>query len=235
MSKKISLLLIVGLLVFSLITVFANSAEPPSVIVLVAVSDAENLTIETTGLKTKPQVIERPYQVQYNFYQYDFKRDEPVVLRVKYGEREFTVSTSVIDGYRNVFSLDLANEQLNREVSPILQATIIGGRIGLTLLLEGIILFVFGFRQRKTWLYFLLINLATQFFLNVSLSRAPIFYSDYFWIGALIYECLILLIEMAAFLLLVEESSKIKQFFYVLISNIISFIVGGYLIMQLPI
>ncbi len=238
MCKKIALLLVLAGVIFSLLTAFANSAEPPSIIILVQTDDAANLDIRLADIGARPaQVITRFYQVQYNFYRHEIKVDDIIKFDVSYGDRQFQVEAKPITeySYRNIYTLDLKNEVLKEDVSPVLQATLIGSRVILTLLIEGAILFLFGFRRRKTWLYFLLINLATQGFLNISLSRAPIFYVAYFWIGALIYECLILLIEMTAFLLLVEESSKIKQFFYVLISNIVSFIVGGYLIMLLPI
>ncbi len=233
--KKGVALLVVALLFFSALGVSANSAEPPGIIILVPLSDPTNLEIKMTNTNVSPSPIVRFNQLQYNFYNYRFEQMSPVTFQVNYGTRQFSVAVEPSSRYNNIYSLDLAKEVLTVEVAPAVQFLIISGRILLTLFLEGLVLFLFGFRQRRSWLCFLVINLITQAFLNISLSRAPIFSPNYWVIGMAIYEILILVAEMILFALIVKEHTKWRRVCYVFISNLVSFFVGMQLIMWLPI
>ncbi len=237
--KKFNLLIIVTLLLtFSVLPVLANSAEPPSVVVLVPTLTPDKVEITAFDTNDKQLKFDAPImrfnQVQYNFYNHEIKWNGIAKLHVKYGDRQFDIKTEKITGYRNFYSLDLKSETLQSEVPLLLKWLTIGSRVILTLLIEGTILLLFGFREKRTWLWFLAINLLTQGFLNIALSRAPIFY-PYWVFGMFIYECLILFAEIIVYLLLVEEQSRLKRLLYVITANIASFFIGAKLITLLPI
>ncbi len=237
--KKFNLLIIIALLLtFSILPALANSAEPPSVVILVPTTSPDQVSItafDAAGKQLKFDVpIKRFNQLQYNFYNHEIKWNNIAKLHVKYGERQFDVKVENVKGYRNFYSLDLKNEVLRKGAPPLLKWLTIGSRIVLTLLIEGAILYIFGFRKKQTWLVFLALNLVTQGFLNISLSRAPIYY-DYWIFGMLIYEVIILIAEITVFLIFVKEQSRLKRLLYVVAANVVSFFVGAKLITLLPI
>ncbi len=240
MKKLSTLFLIVFLLIFSILILplVANSAEPPSVIILVPTTTPDQVAITAFDAAGKQLVFDAPikrfHQLQYNFYNHEIKWNSIAKLHVKHGERQFDIKVEKVKDYRNFYTLDLENEVLKNDVPILLKWLTIGSRIGLTLLIEGAVLYLFGFRKKQTWLIFLALNLVTQGFLNISLSRAPIYY-DYWIIGMLIYEIIILIVEVTGFLILVKEQSRLKRLLYVVTANVISFFIGAKLITLLPI
>ncbi len=238
MRKLSTLLLIIFLLLFSIMPLVANSAEPPSVVILVPTTTPDQVAITAFDAAGKPLKFDEPIrrfnQLQYNFYNYEIKWNSIAKLHVKHGERQFDIKVEKVKGYRNFYALDLKNEMLTKDVPAALKWLTIGSRIGLTLLIEGVILYLFGFRNKQSWLVFLALNLATQGFLNISLSRTPIYYG-YWIIGMLIYEIIILIAEITGFLTLIKEQSRLRRLLYVVTANTVSFFVGAKLITLLPI
>ncbi len=238
MKKLSTLLLIIFLMLCSILPLVANSAEPPSVVILVPTTTPDQIAITAFDAAGKPLKFDAPIQrfnqLQYNFYNYEIKWNSIAKLHVKHGDHQFDIKVEKVKGYRNFYALDLKGEALTKDVPAFLKWLTIGSRIVLTLLIEGAILFLFGFRKKQTWLIFLALNLVTQSFLNISLSRAPIYY-DYWIFGMLIYEIIILIAELAGFLMLIKEQSRLRRLLYVVTANMVSFFVGAKLIMLLPI
>lgn len=101
----------------------------------------------------------------------------------------------------------------------------------LTLLLEGILLILFGFSLKENLKVFLITNIITQIFLNISI------YIGMYYIGLfmvviifIICELLIFIIEPIIFVKLFKEHSKKRRFLYGISANMISFIIGTILL-----
>jgi hypothetical protein len=104
----------------------------------------------------------------------------------------------------------------------------------LTLLLEGIVFWLFGFRSRRSWIGFLVINLITQGVLNYLLSMfSP--YNGYAIFGLVYYEFWIIIVESFAFGLFIREHRALRRVFYAIAANLASLFLGGYLILTLPV
>ena len=93
-----------------------------------------------------------------------------------------------------------------------------------TLLMEGLILLLFRYRQKRSWAVFGAVNLATQGALAATLSVAAIrlgvgwgFYSL-----LLMAETLVVIVESAAYMVLLKERSKSRAVFYGIVANITS-------------
>ena len=93
-----------------------------------------------------------------------------------------------------------------------------------TLLMEGLILLLFRYRQKRSWAVFGAVNLATQGALAATLSVAAIrlgvgwgFYSL-----LLMAETLVVIVESAAYMVLLKERSKSRAVFYGIVANIAS-------------
>ena len=97
-----------------------------------------------------------------------------------------------------------------------------------TLLMEGLILLLFRYRQKRSWAVFGAVNLATQGALAATLSVAAIrlgvgwgFYSL-----LLMAETLVVIVESAAYMVLLKERSKSRAVFYGIVANTASAAIG---------
>lgn len=102
-----------------------------------------------------------------------------------------------------------------------------------TLIVEGIILILFRFSLRKNWKPFIVVNLMTQILLTL------IVFSTMYYAGSmaafLIYipfEIVILIIESKMYKKYLREHSPRRRIFYAIVANIVSFILGQWVILQ---
>ncbi|WMJ86409.1 hypothetical protein [Anaerocolumna sp. MB42-C2] len=101
-----------------------------------------------------------------------------------------------------------------------------------TLLIEGIVLLLFGFSLRKNLKPFLIINVLTQIFLTTSVGwmiQKEGHLSGYFILIPI--EIIIFLVEMLAFSLLLKEYSKARRVIYAFTANLLSFLAGIFLLL----
>ena len=99
--------------------------------------------------------------------------------------------------------------------------------LGLTYLIEGLILLLFGFSLRKNWKPFVLVNLGTQIALN--LSVAAMFYFSGTDMALIVYfacEIMILVVETVLYVFLLKQHSRLRRALYAVVANVTSFIAG---------
>ena len=98
-----------------------------------------------------------------------------------------------------------------------------------TLIIEGLIFWLFGFRERRSWLVFLLVNTVTQTGLHLAvgstLAEAGWHFLNYS-LTILIPELVIWAAEAAAYALLLKEHDRSRRIGYALAANIASFVLG---------
>lgn len=98
-----------------------------------------------------------------------------------------------------------------------------------TLILEGLVLWLFAFRQKRSWLVFLAVNLVTQAGLHLFCANlvAYAFQSPFYYVMSLLVpELVILVIEAAAYSVFMKEHRPRRRILYALCANIVSFLVG---------
>ena len=98
-----------------------------------------------------------------------------------------------------------------------------------TLIVEGLLLFAFGFRARRDWLVFLFTNLATQLFLHLWVGTGGILAAGAhpLWYAVLlIAEVPILLAALLVYLFLLKEHGRGRRALYALCANVASYAVG---------
>ena len=101
-----------------------------------------------------------------------------------------------------------------------------------TLLLEGIVLLAFGYRSRRSWLVFLLVNLVTQGGFAVYLAVTVLNHGVSGW-SLLLYipvEVVILVVESLLYRRLLTERSRKRAVSYAIAANLCSATVGLLLI-----
>lgn len=122
------------------------------------------------------------------------------------------------------------------ETNTVTQATSPAGFYGLqflstlapTLIVEGLLLWAFGFRSRRDWLVFLLVNLVTQAGLHLWIAGDLIAAGSHplYYLVLLVAEIPILLVELAAYVFLLQEHTRLRRALYALCANAASYAVG---------
>jgi hypothetical protein len=209
---------------------YANSAQPPSVLIIVpnAPSDLE-IHIGTIKAGRTNKVNESYFTIYHGI-------PEKLTIRVTTQGRTFEItSNTLLKNYDNVFTLNLESRTLTPGKSFSRSFTLISLRVILTLLIEAIVFFLFGYRNGKSWLVFLIVNLLTQGMLNWVLNANFTPMSSYIIFPLIGGEILVFMVELAAFSFLIEEHGRLRTALYVLLANLLSLIAGGYLITVLPV
>lgn len=243
---KISNIILLIILITSILvtTAYANSAEPPCLTVIVSFP-IEDLTLsirfangdESDAILLKKE--QKAWETYYRFYygmtipSRSSLYDATIIVASSESSFECPLPASTFKQYNNVLSLDLKNERIIVGQKPFREPLLIGMRVALTLIIEGLIFFAFGYRNKKSWITFLFINLLTQGALNILLS-GPVL--NAYWIfGYVFYEIIIFFVEAFAFDLILQEQNKDRVFTYAFIANFLSLILGGALIGYLPV
>ena len=96
------------------------------------------------------------------------------------------------------------------------------------LIIEGVLLWLFGFRARRDWLVFLAVNLVTQAGLHLWIAADLVSIGDSAlqYLVLLVAEVPILLVELIAYVFLLKEYSGLRRAAYAACANIASYAVG---------
>lgn len=246
-AARVLLCFILVLLVMATCTAItsANSAEPPA-LTIVVVSPPDDLTLsvrvtqdgttETFELEKNLKAWEATYCLYYwaasakGLNLYESLGDATLV--VQSSKKSF--ECPVPDGVRyGKYILNFKDETLTvRTRSFARSILLIAMRVVLTLVIEGFVFFLFGYRNKASWIKFLIVNLITQGFLNYVLSLDFGSYAFFAFIGL---EILIFIAEMIAFPIILKEHKKGRAVLYAFSANFASLILGGLLLALLPI
>jgi hypothetical protein len=239
---SISLLVLFSFFLF-VINSKANSAEPPMVWILVpgtyehveGVLIVDDVVIPGYIRQNKIETYIRFYysSIPESVLRYQLDgRNARFVITLDH--KQYIISKDIRgNGYNDLYTFDLETMTLSEGTTLQRNASLISLRLFSTLILEGFVFFLMGYRTRRTWILFLLVNLITQGFLNVMInSQGP---ENFYMIFALIvYEMLILFVEETVLLVSVKEGKKLKLFFTILLANLLSLFLGGWFITNLP-
>lgn len=224
---------------------YGNSAEPPGITIIVKnpPEDLElyiKLNSNTETKEIKLEKYKKSWETYYRFYYYGLGvgteiQFENSIISAKSSEKNFEckIPPETYTRYNNFLTLDFNNETLSFGTSLLRTPILILMRLFLTLIIEGIIFLAFGYRQKFSWIVFLIINIITQGGLNILISGPGV--GSYWLIGYVLGESLILIIEITVFLILLKEHSKLRALFYTIFANFASLIIGGAFISNFPI
>jgi hypothetical protein len=218
-------------------TATANSAEPPALIILVT-NPPKDLSIVLVSNTDHPKTRVRrvAWERYYGFYKRDLSTSSEYTFKVTANGETFECKPSVpLQDYNNIFTLDIPNRKLTPGTYPLRTELLVSIRVLLTLLIEGLVFWHYGFRRKGSWLIFLVINLITQGVLNIGLNSGGSPMESYLIISLFMGEFFVFVTEMIAFPLLINEYRKSHSFSYAFIANLISLLAGGFIITILPV
>jgi hypothetical protein len=238
-SKRILLVIVLCILTAIILpeTVSANPAEPPSLVIIV-INPPEDLSIESVSTNNyEKATVERvAWEGYYIFYWLDMRVGDVYTFRItSNGESFESTMSEPVKHYYNVYTLDLSTRELTPGKYPLRSVLLVPIRVLLTLLLEGIIFWLFGFRQKRSWLVFFIVNLITQGVLNIGLNiiSSPL---DEGLICVLIFgEIFVFIAEIVTFSKYIKEQINSRILIYVIVANLVSLLAGGLLISILPV
>lgn len=228
------------------VDVAANATQPPclTVLVLDAPDDLEitltysdGTTVEAKRLRSERRGWETYFRLD-SLYPVDYSKDVLSSAALTASCSEYTVSCSLpADAqreYNNLVILDAETQTVRNGTYPGRYAIIVTIRVLTTLVLEGIIFFLFGYRERRSWVSFVLINLVTQAFLNIAFAGADFETYMLMYLYAAV-EVVVFLTEISAFPVAVKEKSRRHAVVYALVANAVSLYIGGLLISYMPV
>lgn len=213
---------------------FANSAEPPSFVIIVPWADDQlSVTIEnSSGSRILGERKDKFSESYYLFYA-GYNETEYELLVKKEGV-ENRIPLPKYGSYNNLYSLDTETLTLTQGKLPFRTAFFTVIRIALTLLIEGVVLYLFGYRKRNTFILFVIFNLMTQFLLAWYLYKQVLDLNYLFNLGLMIIEVIIVAVEALLFSVFVKEYRISRGLIYVVFANILSFVAGFMLLRHLP-
>ncbi|MCD7761180.1 MAG: hypothetical protein LUH16_05330 [Clostridiales bacterium] len=228
---------------------WGNSAEPPCFTVLV-IDPPEGLTITLVSPDNESQAPleltrdDRAWESYYRFYYWQDGSEqganaENATLTVSYGEDSFTLDLPDMTDqyYNNLLTLDIASQTLTDDAPAWRTPLLVALRVLSTLVIEGVVFFLFGFREGRSWLVFLGVNLATQLLLNWAItgSFSTLTTSGYWWFLYIFGEVLVFAAETVAFGTLLKENGRGRAVGCALTANAASLVLGGLLLTYLPV
>ncbi len=241
----LTILIVIILLSISFPTViYANSAEPPCFTVIVS-NPPEDLSLYLLlpdKTQAEPIVLnkeQKAWETYYRFFYHmppirEAKLDDAVlVVKSKDHSFQYPLPADAFKKYNNLLTLDLKAERLTMGQSPLRVPLLVALRVVLTLLIEGLIFFFFGYREIQNWAALLTINILTQTGLNAMITGPGI--SSYWVFGFIFLEILVLIVEMIALISFVREHKRSRTVLYVITANLASLFLGGFLIAYLPV
>jgi len=195
-----------------------------------------SVSIITADSMTEGRKSKTAWETYYTFYKRDLGSSTEITLRVSGDgvEYEQPVGEQYLEGYNNIVTLDFAAQSLAAGKLLSRSILLVTLRVFLTLAIESAIFFLFGFRDKKSWLVFLLMNLLTQGILNIILNGASPF-ASYLIFNLVLMEFWVLVAEIAGALVFMKEHGRLRRVTYVLVANLASLVLGGYLIIVLPV
>jgi len=228
------------LLAFILITVtsicYGNAAEPPSIIIIVnnAPEDLE-ISVGSGNTYVKANKTSNMIECYYTFYSRDLKADNGYNIKASTAGSTFEIFLEEpLRAYNNIYTLDLKKHKLTPGKALSRSILLVTLRIILTLLTEAVVFWLFGFRNKKSWIVFLVINLITQGALNIWINGfSPL--QGYIIVSLIFGEINVFIFEIISFLAILQEHKRIRTFLYVITANLLSLFAGGYIITFLPV
>lgn len=221
----------------------ANSAEPPGLVVVVygapddlELSVAFGEGVEPVALHAERTAWESCYRFRYGDAPEGYDTLEGAALAVSTGGEAFSVAlpADVFGVYNNVVTLDLGSRTVTAGAPAWRAPALVASRVALTLIVEGAVFALFAYRSGRSWLVFVLVNLATQIALNVALTGSGLT-GGYWQIAYVFIEFLVFAAEAVAFPVLLREHKKLRAVLYSLCANAASLVLGWALLSYFPV
>lgn len=231
-----SIILILFISILFVMPCYANSAEPPSILIIVPnAPDNLEIKLNVDGEIYQGRKTDKVIESHYTFYSREVRKSNNYKLMVNTKKEEFEINLNQLPRkYNNIFTLNLKTQNLTEGKLLSRSISLILIRLILTLIIEATVFWLFRFRNKKSWICFIIINIITQGALNIWINGfSP---SVSYLIFSLIFaEIFIFIAEVIGFLVFCKEHSRMRRVLFVITANFLSLVAGRYIITILPI
>ena len=239
MKRNVYRLLAIVLAVICLVPAIAytNSAEPPALVVIMenAPPDAAVALVTQQGL-VEVSKSQTAWETYFVFYHQDIGTGGEIILKVSGNGTSYeqTVEKQYLSGYPSVVTMDFSAQTIAAGKLFLRSILLVSMRVLFTLASESLVFFLFGFREKRSWIIFLVMNLCTQGMLNIVLNGGSPLGGQLMY-QLIMMEFLIFVMETVTVLALIKEHGRLRRIAFVLTANLLSLIWGGFLIAVLPV
>lgn len=167
-----------------------------------------------------------PWDTYFEYSDWELDKNIPGAIRASYAGQSVQIALpQVKGGYAYLYGLDLKTQILTPYKLPPLAFTLALPRLAVTILCEGIVFFLFGFRQLRSWIIFVGVNILTQGMFNIFLYDIRV---GEFGLILLIpfIELVIIAIETSVIAIRVREQSVMRRILCPILANIASFLLS---------
>ncbi len=232
LKRTLLLFLIPVVLAFGTTSIcLANSGPPPAIFIIVTNAPKDLvLKVDSLDLTRKDKIFES----YFGFFLHEHKIPTETNLQITTRNSTHQIPLPPLKSYFSTFTLDLRNNTLTPGAPPFRAYEFAAVTVVLTLLIEGIIFYLFGYRKKSSWIVFLVTNLITQGFLYIWLNNTvyPSF-QNYVVLNLILGEFWVFIIEIITFLVSITERRRLETFLFVIMANLISLFAGGWLVSAL--
>ena len=237
MKKRLFALCIMILMLSAYGFALANAAEPPGLTVIVN-DPPENLTLTLKFGSGESALLvpeHRFWEGQYRFFYGSIPgskqlKNATLIVNWSDGAAEFPIPQEYL-GYDNQVTLDLKTNELIHGQKPWRAPLLTAMRVMLTLIIEGAVFFVFGYRTKQSIKLVSLTNLISQTALNIIFIGAE----GYWFLGYIFVEIAVFTLESLIYKDWLTEHGPKRAVLYALTANAASLFLGGWMISFLPV
>ncbi|MBD5144433.1 MAG: hypothetical protein HDT21_00705 [Ruminococcus sp.] len=219
------------------VRVYANSAGSPAMVIwsVNAPSDTELVFNYGDGSERTVEKSLRLWEKVWFLYE---PEGVPQILTVWSAEKSFTITLpegKSNGSFERVYTLDFEAETLTQNVSPMRAPLYMLLRIAFTLILECGFYYLVGYREKRSYVTFITVNLITQMFVNFVINGGSL---DIFDDGTLLIyigmELLVFIFEMIVLPLTVKEKKADWTLLWTFTANTVSMVIGGIALLFVP-
>ena len=227
--KRYFALLAAMLLLFAAVPALANSL--PLWLKVYVKNAPDDLEMTAMARRTgETQYIEAKAEEDGSYYfDYPSFETDDLTLIVRTGGREYSFDiTANMLRYGADLDFSHGEPKLIERTELMNYLPMALACLGVTLAIEGIMLFIFGYRKPRSYIVFLITNVITQAVLHALYLTTTLTYLTYmFTFGLVLVELGITAIEAASYCLFFREHTRGRAIAYAIAANLASPFLGG--------
>ena len=224
--------------------VMVNAFYPTPYIKIVVINPPSDLELTIRYTKdsiTETRLLDRDnvaWETNFEMVGYRYLDDTEhysngvLIVKSKEYSFELFLPDESFEKYDTKYILDLKSQTLSEEYPAWRMPLTISIRIILTLLVEFLVFFLFAYREKRSWIICIIVNLITQSVLHTWIGILGSNFGTFF--EFIFGVVIVFVVEMIAFTVALKEHSKWKAVAYTLVGNLLSNILGFLLLAILP-
>jgi hypothetical protein len=212
----------------------ATSAMQPQVNIMVLYAPMDlQVQFLVDGQWTPGRKSVVAWETTFVYYDWQLSEHPVTAIKVEYGAQSYELQVSSSGESVSKYMLNLGDRSLHVGHYAMRTFILAALRVLLTLFVEGLLFFKFGFRAKHSWIIFFAVNLALQVVLNWRFGTGGAL-SAMFILFMLPEKCIIAGIETLVIGIAVREHTLIRRLLFPVVANIASFIVSMVVFIIVP-